>query len=192
MPPVLGWDPSPYPDPRRDRGAGLGALGLEVFPPTTRVWTGHFFTGAVARLTTLVSPRFIGPAVLRSLRIQHQIANQVAEQSQLLLLVSSDGSGAGQVAWGQPLPSGVSISTESFQGSGTQTANTYRNSLWVTNMSNPTTPIIIPLNYLVQMVDFFVKLCYTNPSGAGVTGDFGLTVSEQIDPNTLVDLFTGV
>jgi hypothetical protein len=57
-----------YPAPRLNRAAAGGAVGVGVLPPVPRIYPFRFNTPATSR-TTVSTPRLIGPALIRSLKV---------------------------------------------------------------------------------------------------------------------------
>lgn len=185
---VLAWDPTPYPGPRSNRGAGLSDLGLAVIPPNTRLWNGLVQVSGAALLGTVVSPRFIGPAILRNLTARFDLSNALGEQAKIRLLISADGSGQGSVAYGAAGPLGTSVTETSFFAQATLTNNSYRDGLYLDGSSTARAPVQIPLQFLVTLPEFYLKFQLTNPGGGNVRAEFTVSIWDGLDLNTLIDL----
>lgn len=189
---VRDWDPTPYPDARPTRNQGLGDVGLEVIAPTPRLWSGMIAWGAGPVLGTAVSPKYVGPAIIRLLTIRYGLSNAVGEQCHILLLKSLDSSGQGEVAYGQPPPSGVSIVETSFQPGAPLTNTAYRDGFFINSAVAHVASTNIPLQYTIGESEFYLKLCAAMPGAAAGRLEFTVSLYERIDPNTMLDLLGGL
>lgn len=180
-----------FPQPRRREVAAAAPGEPAPLPlPRTRIWSVLLATGGPNFRATGVSPKFLGPAIVRDLVIfrgtQQLAAGKVAG---IELYYSQDGAGAGTGQAISPPPAGTPL----FESFGDPTQDDKFQTLSQFVPSGPITDFALPyrwdLHYLVPAGEWFLKASVVSSSAATVT-DFGLAVTllEEVDPDLVPDL----
>lgn len=173
--------PIVYPRPRQRIG-GPPPIGTpQAANPTVRLWPLHWLESS--GVAVLVSPSFIGPAILDELVLELPTASPLPMPTISIYYAGDNGGGGNNQALGT-IPSGTRI----FENLTLQRddANTSSDFLGfnVFNMNEASTGFQrLPLKFLVTLPTFFVKLRVQN-SVAAITSGLGyLRVLEAVPPD---------
>jgi hypothetical protein len=190
---VRDWDPTPYPDARDRKVAPGGAPTATVTAPVARIYTASFFPSAGAnQVQWVVSPKFRGFGLIRSLSINYQSGDTAGQVTSVMVRVSEDGSGHGTyTSTAAGAPGYDIIDATAVAGIGDMGSLHPRGISLHTNVGLQT-GMTIPINYPVTLAAWFLKLGFWSPGGAATQGKALAVVYEGIDADTLIDLMAGL
>jgi len=188
--PVSRWDPTPYPDPRRNRGLPTGPgdeAVAAIRAPSTFNWSWELGHNVADGFRCLVSPKLVGPGIIKEIFYRARFSQSAARLTTLALLVSADGAGEGVGAALAPLPAGLAVFSGDFS-----TSRTYApldvNALYGDSNVETVTGAPIRLDYITNLPEFFVKLVLRASAAVQVDVLGTLLAYEDVDPELLPEL----
>lgn len=188
---VLDWRGGGYPQPRPGRGGKAGDISpvQVVNLPRTRLWSVQTLTTAANSSLTRVSPKLVGPALVKSMYLNYTlVGGGLGTAGGISLRWSVDGSGEGLSAGAVVFPTGVPLFDQDYQrepGGSTVRAEMFAQE--PASQSERDSPIL--LDYIIQEPEFFLKFININNSAlVNMQASALITIYENVDPNTMIDL----
>jgi hypothetical protein len=183
---VLDWDPTPYPDPRKNRkGVQKGGDPTEtpeVIVPRVRVWQFNLMSSTATHRVFATSPLYRGPALIKCITLQWQAVSTAGQTAPVMSLrwAESYAASVGVVLWTQPT-GGTAVVEQSFVR--TDTVSAPRQDGWVPMLASQTGgPHTWPLNYPITVPEFKLAAAIDVAIASPTDWSGQVLVYEQIDP----------
>lgn len=188
--PVTAWDPTPYPEPRKNRFVGSPSadpgLPPEIRAPRTFLWTTRLRCTTQNNRARAVSKRCVGPGVVKDYTGDILFSIQAATRLPQFGIYWSDvpvlGS-ADELAF--PAPAGTPLFTTTiFSNDGLISGQV--DGLTRRLSSEPSSTSTYPLNYVIDATEFYLTVFVEHRGNAAESYANGtLRVYENCDRQTI-------
>lgn len=185
---VLDWDPTPYPDPRKNRrGATISSDPSEtpeVIAPVVLNFAYHIMCNNAAHRGIARSRVIRGPALLRRQTIHWQLGSTVGQPAPMIAMLYSeaDGPASGIYLNTQAVPGTPVVEQTLVRVDGTPPSAIAG---FVPYLSTTNGTVVLELATIVRFTEFRVFVVFDMRSNATGEAAGVVQIFEQIDPRYL-------